>query len=297
MAQTTDSAVQPAAWYSALPRAGYAALKRIAVQGDWFEVYQVQEGIYALYESGHFQEVISYLLVGADKALLVDTGLGMGNIRKVAEQLTNLPIAVVNTHSHFDHIGDNWRFEQVYILNHPTAVKRLAAGAAHAELAGEVEPGANARPYPAGFDPAAYTIPPCTFETVEEGHVFDLGNRRLRVIYTPGHSDDSIMLADDGNRLLFTGDTFYPASLYVFFASPDPVDQLLDTYRRTMERLAGEFSGYTLLCSHNEPLCSGGMLAQAAQAFAAIQAGRAPDEVGNTGMKKYQFDGFAIITR
>lgn len=57
--------------------------------GDWFEVYRIQPDLYAIYEPGHFQEVISYLITGREKALLVDTGLGMGNIRQVVEQLTS----------------------------------------------------------------------------------------------------------------------------------------------------------------------------------------------------------------
>ena len=297
MVQQPDSAIQPDAWYTDLPRPIYSTLERVAVQDDWFEVYRIRDGIYAIYEPGHFQEVISYLVLGREKALLIDTGLGIGDIRSVVRQLTRLPVEVMNTHSHFDHIGGNHQFETVYILNHPTAVRRLQLGASHQELAGEVTPGANAKPYPAGFDPERYTIPPCRFGTVEEGHIFDLGGRKLWVIYTPGHSDDSVMLAEDEEKLLFTGDTFYPASLYVFFASADPVEQLVETYRRTMEQLAARYSDYTLICSHNEPLRGGEFLGRTARAFAEIQAGRQPDEVRSAGMKKYQFDGFAIITR
>ena len=111
--QKPDSAMQPEHWYDALPRPAYASLERVPVTEDWFEVYRIQPDLYAIYEPGHFQEVISYLITGSEKALLVDTGLGMGNIRKVVEELTSLPVLVMNTHTHFDHIGGNALFDTV----------------------------------------------------------------------------------------------------------------------------------------------------------------------------------------
>lgn len=173
--QKPDSAMQPEHWYDALPRPAYASLERVPVTEDWFEVYRIQPDLYAIYEPGHFQEVISYLITGSEKALLVDTGLGMGNIRKVVEELTSLPVLVMNTHTHFDHIGGNALFDTVYAPDHPEARRRLSAGATAAELAAEVTEGSNARPWPEGFDPAHYTIAPCAFTPAPEGTVFDLG--------------------------------------------------------------------------------------------------------------------------
>ena len=292
-----DSAMQPEHWYDALPRACYAGLERVPVEEDWFEVYRIQPDLYAIYEPGHFQEVISYLITGQEKALLVDTGLGIGNIRKVTDALTSLPVTVVNTHTHFDHIGGDALYDTVYAPDHPEARRRLSAGGTAAELAGEVTEGANARPWPAGFDPAAYVIRPSAFTPAPEGTRFDLGGWTLRVVDAPGHSADSIVLAEDEKKLLFTGDTFYPAALYVALSSARPVEELLRTYRGTLELLAGEFGEYTLLCAHNEPVQSGAMLRKAADAMGEILEGRLPDETGSTGLKRYNFDGFAVITR
>jgi len=90
-----------------LPRPAYAAFEKHPASSDWFEVYQVESGIFAVYEPFQWQEVISYLIVGDKVALLFDTGNGIGNIREIIDQLTDKPIRVLNSHTHFDHIGGN----------------------------------------------------------------------------------------------------------------------------------------------------------------------------------------------
>src|SRR5438128_1999710 len=57
------------AWCAKLPRLAYAALPRVAVPSDWFEVYRVDPDVYAIYEPRQWQEVISYLIVGRERAL------------------------------------------------------------------------------------------------------------------------------------------------------------------------------------------------------------------------------------
>jgi len=96
-----------------LPRAAYAAFEKHEISNDWFEVYEVGPDIWAIYEPFQWQEVISYLIVGTDKALLFDTGNGLGDIKAIVDQLTDKPITVLNSHSHFDHIGGNYQFDNI----------------------------------------------------------------------------------------------------------------------------------------------------------------------------------------
>jgi glyoxylase-like metal-dependent hydrolase (beta-lactamase superfamily II) len=77
------------------------------------EVYEVETGVWAFHEPFQWQEVISYLIVGSDSALLFDTANGMGNIRAIVDQLTDKPVQVLNSHSHFDHVGGDHQFEEV----------------------------------------------------------------------------------------------------------------------------------------------------------------------------------------
>lgn len=88
---------------------------------------RVQPDVLAIYEPGQFEEVISYLIIGDQRALLFDTGLGIGNIRSVVDPLTELPVLVLNSHSHYDHIGGNHLFERIYGPDYPYALTRLRA--------------------------------------------------------------------------------------------------------------------------------------------------------------------------
>lgn len=81
-------------------------------RASWFDVRQLEAGVYLISEPGH---VNSFLIEGTRSAALLDTGLGVANIRSVAEQLTGLPLLVINSHYHFDHVGGNQHFDDIAI--------------------------------------------------------------------------------------------------------------------------------------------------------------------------------------
>jgi glyoxylase-like metal-dependent hydrolase (beta-lactamase superfamily II) len=142
-----------------------------------------------------------YLVVGKEKALLIDTG-NPGNISpEQIRALTDLPLLVVNTHAHPDHSGCNSRFGTVYIHEADLESGRQYSG-------GDVE-----------------LIP------IEEGYVFDLGGKTLEVVGVPGHTPGSICLIDAQDKLLFGGDTANEETWA--FISNVP----LETYKASMERL------------------------------------------------------------
>lgn len=81
----------------------------------WFTVEQIDAATFAISEYQHWEETHCYLLCGTARALLIDTGLGVANIRVVADRLTSLPITVVTTHVHWDHIGGHRYFEHIAV--------------------------------------------------------------------------------------------------------------------------------------------------------------------------------------
>src|SRR3984885_13702933 len=134
---TASMAGQQAEWCKNLPRPTYSKLERVPSSDNWFEVYKIRPGVFAIYEPHQLEEIISYLILGSDKALLFDTGMGISNIQAVVAGLTKLPVSVVNSHTHNDHVGDNWRFSDVYGMDtdYTRASARGSRDAAQAELA------------------------------------------------------------------------------------------------------------------------------------------------------------------
>ena len=280
-------------WWDKLPRPAWAAFERIEQDQDWFEVYRVADDVYAIYEPGQFEEVMSFLIVGSDSALLFDTGLGIGDIRRVVEQLTDKEVAVLNSHTHYDHIGGNHQFGVIYGRD-TDYTKRRAAGSNPDAVAGFLREGWVWKDLPDGFDPASYRSRSFTISrVVGEGDVIDIGGRRLKILETPGHAPDSISLLDLDNRLLFTGDTFYLAPLYTHLEGSD-----FDDYANSARRLAGLADQIdAVMTSHNVPVVEPDYMLALGAAFDAIEAGTADNVTVSDGFREYGFDGFSVIVR
>src|SRR5512135_2508944 len=100
-----ENVIVPKGWWDSLPRKVYSTLERVKTSQPWFEVYKLNAKTWAIYEPYQFEETLSYLVEGDKKAILIDTGDGIGNIKALAEELTKMPFWVVNTHTHVDHVA------------------------------------------------------------------------------------------------------------------------------------------------------------------------------------------------
>jgi glyoxylase-like metal-dependent hydrolase (beta-lactamase superfamily II) len=280
-------------WCDRLPRAAYASLERVPVSDDWFQVYRVSKDVFAIYEPYQFQEVISYLIVGSKSALLFDTGMGIGRIRPVVEQLTSRPVRVLNSHTHFDHVGGNADFD-VVLGSDSEYTRHSAAGMAHEAVEGEVAPDALCRPLPTGVDAESYRIRPFEIsQFLRDGALLDLGDRRLELIAVPGHTPDSVALLDRAAGLLWTGDSFYEGPIWLFVPETD-----LDAYRRSVRRLAELVPKLRLLLpAHNTPVAEPRRLIQLAAAIDALRAGTVTPHPQDGDRVEYEFDGFSLLLR
>ncbi len=97
-------------WCNAPPAAGTDALEKVDLGEDWFDVRRVGPGVFSITETRQYEGVTSFLIVGAGRAVLFDSGLGVVPISGVVERLTALPVTVLNSHTHFDHVGGNGEF-------------------------------------------------------------------------------------------------------------------------------------------------------------------------------------------
>jgi len=278
-------------WCRNLPRPEYKDLKKVASADPWFEVYEVKPGVFAIYEPHQSEEVISYLITGSRKALLFDTGLGIGNIRKVAEGLTKLPIAVANSHTHNDHVGDNWRFLEIYGMD--TAFTRANAKGSKEDAQAELAEGQLCGELPPGFDAKNYATKPFRItHWLHDGDQIDLGDRVLQVIATPGHTPDSIALHDEKNLMLFTGDTFYPGPIFLYRPETD-----LKAYSASLAKL-NELAPHLklLLPAHNVAGTPEGYLPRANQAFLRLMRVTITP-IPRDGKVEYQFRGFSFLLK
>jgi glyoxylase-like metal-dependent hydrolase (beta-lactamase superfamily II) len=281
-------------WPAVLPRPGNRRLEHVPGGDPWFEVYRVSPDTLALVEPYHYEEAISYLILGRDRAVLLDTGMGVANLQAAVERLNseNLPVVVVNTHGHYDHVGDNHRFAQVWAFDDNREVAAIERGKSPAECA-EFMKRHWYLELPAGFNPAAYEIRPSRVtRRLHHGEVLDVGGRTLTVHHTPGHSTGSICLLDSRHGLLFTGDTFYPGTMYAHFP-----ESSLQQYRRSIDYLVSLLDQVSHLCpAHNEAYAPRERLEQMQHAFDAIERGEAPYELME-GARVYRFEGFGLMLR
>ena len=134
-------------------------------------------------------EATCYVVAGTEYAAVIDTSIGLSNIREAAESLTSLPLICINTHGHGDHMGGNWSFDKAYmnLADLPLAEEHFH----HPEVQ-------------KGIKQHGIHYPP--FEHIEDGRVFDLGGVKLEAIYFPGHTAGEIVLLDRQDRILFAGD-------------------------------------------------------------------------------------------
>ena len=279
-------------WCRALPRPEYKALERVRVSDPWFEVYKPAANIFAIYEPHQAEEVISFLIVGNKEALLFDTGMGISDIKKVTTELTRLPIIVLNSHTHDDHVGANWQFNKIYGMD--TVFTRQNARGSREDAQAEVTPDQLCGTLPRGFDPKAYVTRPWKITAYShDGSRFDLGGRTLEVIATPGHTPDSISLIDRANGLLFTGDTYYPAPIWLFRPETN-----LDAYAASIRRLAALAPQVKLvLGAHNIPVAQPAILPRLVAAFDQVRAGKVTPTPDSPGKVLYKVDGFSFLMR
>jgi glyoxylase-like metal-dependent hydrolase (beta-lactamase superfamily II) len=207
-------------------------------ENDWYETIPFADGITLIHEPWmpFFFRCNMWHVRGADKDMLVDTGLGAFPLRCNVPLLTGRPIVCVSSHTHFDHIGMTAEFEERLVhpleadiqadpRNEATLFDYYAEAGRDAELF--IEP-------PEGWDVRRYRIesaPATGF--VEHGARIDLGDRTFEVLHTPGHSPGHISLWEEATGTLIAQDVIYDGPLVTDCQGADMAD-----YRASMKLLS-----------------------------------------------------------
>ncbi|MDR1806107.1 MAG: MBL fold metallo-hydrolase [Clostridium sp.] len=172
-----------------------------------------------------------YLLTGDKMALLIDTGINKGDLRGFVSSLTGLPVTVVCTHGHFDHIGCAWQFGGALVSDDDD--KLLADHLDQNYLKSLIK-----KEYSPLFCRLAkkiidkLTIPPPKTTWAHLPESIELGNRRIEVIKTPGHTTGSVCFLDRKNKMLFSGDTVCDWGILLHLDGTD-----VSTYLQSVKKL------------------------------------------------------------
>ncbi len=272
-------------WPDVLPRKGNHGFEKVESVSPWFVIYRINDDTFGILEPRHREEPMTYLIMGDKSAVLFDTGMGIANIRSEVENLTNLPVVVVNSHSDYDHLGGNHLFEDVWAFNDDWEIKRIQRGYDIARCERYMNP-KDYFEFPKQFDPLTYQILPSRVtRRLKHLETIDLGNRILTIHNTPGHTPGSICLTDERDGLFFTGDTFYQGLMEV---ADIPV------YCRSLEYMITLLDRMAHLCpAHNEVYAPKEMLHELLKDFKRIIKGEVPfKNQGET--RTYYFDRYSL---
>lgn len=187
----------------------------------WFQVTQIDDNTYAISEYKHWEEPHCYLLIGKEQAVLIDTGLGIANIKEVIDTLTALPVQVVTTHAHWDHIGGHALFQNFAL--HESELEWIS-GRFSLPL-DTVKYNLTCLPccFPDRFNPECYAIfQGVPSQLLRDGDVLNLGGRTLEVIHTPGHSPGHCCFYEPERKYLYSGDLIYCGTLDAFYPTTNP---------------------------------------------------------------------------
>jgi glyoxylase-like metal-dependent hydrolase (beta-lactamase superfamily II) len=210
---------------------GPAKIAKGRMADDYFAVQALGDGVFAIGEPRYYQQNYAYLITGRTRALLFDSGSGTRDISPVVASLTHLPVTVMVSHLHFDHLGGVGPFHDVAMVDLPRTRADVSNGV--------FKPGRYE--WMGHFDhrPAPSVR---VSEWLKPGDVIDLGGRTLTVLSTPGHTPTSVALYDGARHWLFIGDFVYPGPLYAFLPGAS-----LSAYQATDRRLLATLPPDTVL--------------------------------------------------
>ena len=279
-------------------RVAYSNFKSISVSGDWFEGYQVAANLFVFYEPRHYEETIVNLLIGAQRAALIDTGCGIGNLREAVGEVTDKPLIVVNTHTHPDHLGSDHQFDEIAMFDHPLSRRVAKEGVSQETIGTEIlAENLVVNPWPRDFDRSAFAVPPLKVSRwLAEGDTLNLGGADLEVIHTPGEAPDHICLLDRADRVLFCGDILLHGPVWTHLEGGSLTD-LVASYRKLMT-FFGQFDH--LMPGHNDPWLDKNLLPETLAGAEKVLSGQAAyleiTDPWNRPLKRYSFGRFDILT-
>lgn len=186
-----------------------------------------------------------YLVVGAERAALLDTGSGFGSLKALVDNLTDTPVTVLISHGHVDHAMGAAEFNDVYMNREDEYIYNR-----HGERDFRLSEVKNS-PISESFDDRDYveTAPLSHFHDLKDGMSFDLGGLHIDVYACPGHTRGSLVFLIREDRVLMSGDAANDAT-FLFGDYSLSVDIYRDNLIRLNKKIGGKFDR-VLTCHHS----------------------------------------------
>ncbi|MBQ8110653.1 MAG: MBL fold metallo-hydrolase [Clostridia bacterium] len=202
------------------------------------------------WEIDEFDCASVFLLIGAERALLIDCGMGIGDLRGAVEMLTDKPVTVALSHGHVDHTGNARQFEEVWLhpadqgVNIPESLEWRRGDVVHIahrqkDCIGAPYTMFHLYPYDINEDLREPTEPMPVVRDLRDGQQFDLGGGRVVTAYEcPGHTAGEMVFLDSQTRTLIAGD----AVNYNLGIGAVPVETTLRALKR-LQDMGGRYDG------------------------------------------------------
>lgn len=170
----------------------------------FYTAYAIGERTWLILECGYNA---IYYLEGDERGLLIDTGVGAGDLKSFVDSIATKPYCVALTHGHLDHIGAIWQYNEIYVNQKDIPLINTCTDESRENFMlnmYDMSEGRTVNQHPSdllrrGENP--------TFHHVDDDFVFHLGNRDVNVFTTPGHTKGSVCFFDQATGFLFVGDT------------------------------------------------------------------------------------------
>ena len=217
---------------------------------------------------GDSTPAICYLIEGENYALLIDSIIGIGNLKKFCETLTKKTIKLVNTHAHSDHVGGNFHFEECYMHHRDIGFFQTVIGVKKEEV---FEITKNMAPEDFRekmvLDDNFADWNPMKTYPIYDGDEFDLGDRIIEVVEVLGHTEGSIVLIDHKTRICYAGDACNSNTLLDL-----PTSLPVETYYGYLKHLKDHQPEFDMMyCGHE--FFNAGVLDEALETVATVLDG------------------------
>ena len=195
-----------------------------------------------------------FLVAGTQKALLIDSGWGINNLANFVKTLTPLPIMLVQTHGHVDHVSGDFHFSEAYISSDDIP---SAKNAFMPDMRGRMLGRFPKETLPKDFSAEQWLQ--ANFENFIklDDKPIDLGGRSVEIIPIPGHTAGSVCFIDSLTGFAFTGDSVIENFVLLH------MDQSLSvaTYYQSLQKLiAKQGSIKSIMPCHGVPPLSPSIL-------------------------------------